>query len=357
MKTILALGADVKNTYLFAEGRKLSFGPYIGDLRIASNYEKFKKGITGKLNSRKERPHYIAYDLHPGYFSTRFAVSYKSTSKEYMKIPVQHHHAHIASVLYEHGLKKPVIGVSFDGTGFGTDGNIWGGEFLLVHKNQFTRRAHFKYVKMPGSEAVVKEPWRMGLSVVGNRALPYLKKIPQDEKALVQSMIKRDINSPKSSSVGRLFDAAAALLGICHYTSMEAEGPIRLEKFCDVITDDYYEFKFRNEQGMYIIDSTSVFLQMIDDLQKQKNISLIATKFHNAFTEIIVRMVRILSKEHNIKDIVLSGGVFQNNYLLSRSIRKLTNASYSVYTNKKLPVNDLNIALGQYYVSCYTSKS
>ena len=344
MKTILAVGADIKNRFLIAKGEELSYGPDIGDLGFAENYVFF----TGKIReaAKKHAPDIIACDLHPGYFSTKFA-------KDHNPEPVQHHHAHIASVIAEHGLKKPVIGVSFDGTGFGTDGNMWGGEFLLVSGKKFKRLAHFAYCKMPGGDKVVSEPWRMAISILGERALPFLKGVGKKEKKIVLDMCAKNINSPLTSSAGRLFDGAAALIGVCTHASFEAEGPIKLEKMCKSGVEESYGFRLSGST----IDVAPLFLGIVKDLKIRKDKRVIATKFHNSMAHIIVKTIKKLSKDTGIKDIALSGGVFQNKFLREKTIKSLSVSGFRVFINEKTPVNDLNISLGQFYVSSCTGKS
>ncbi len=348
MKTILAIGADIKNRFLLAKGKNLHFGPDIGDLSDASNYELFKKEIQRATKNIK--PDIVTCDLHPGYFSTKFV-------KEHSQKPVQHHHAHIASVLEEHNLKKPVIGVAFDGTGLGTDGNIWGGEFLMVEKKGFKRLAHFKYIKMPGGDKVVSEPWRMVLSILGERGAPFIKSVKREDKELILSMCAKNINSPLTSSTGRLFDAAAALLGICERASREAEGPIKLEAMCKDGVGESYEFGISKDDGQYIIDMEPLFLNMVKDLKRGKDKRVIATKFHNSMVLIILKTVKRLSKDTGIKDIALSGGVFQNRFLRTKAIKTLLSSKFNVFINDKTPVNDFNISLGQFHVSCCTGKN
>lgn len=354
-KTVLALGADLKNRFLLARGEKLRFGPKIGDLGEARNFERFRKEIRKAV--RKHKPDIIACDMHPAYFSSKVARESDLRPGFYNLRPVQHHHAHIASVLAEYNIKEPVIGVSFDGTGFGTDGRLWGGDFLMVKGRKFRRLAHFKYIKMPGGEKCVKEPWRMALAIAGKKAVPFLRGISAKEKELVLSMCEKSINSPLTSSVGRLFDAAAAILGVCRYASFEAEGPIKLEAICKSNIDETYSATISKRDGMYIIDPTSLFAGMMADLKKKKDKSVIAAKFHNSVANIIVKVTKKLSRENHIKIIALSGGVFQNKFLTAKVIEKLRRLKLSVFINNKTSVNDFNIALGQYYVSCGAGKN
>ncbi|MBL7084647.1 MAG: carbamoyltransferase HypF [Candidatus Omnitrophica bacterium] len=353
-KTILALGADIKNRILLAKGKSIFIGADINDLSQVKNFTLFKKEIGEAF--KKAKPNIIAYDLHLGYFSTKFAETLKSQVPSLKLEAIQHHHAHIASVIQEHQLRGSVIGVSFDGTGYGTDGNSWGGEFLLVQGCNFKRLAHLKYRKMPGGDKVVSEPWRMVLSILGKKAKPFLLPVKPKDQELVMRMVSKNVNSPLSSSAGRLFDAAAALLGVTRYASYEAEGPIKLEAMCDKEIKGRYDFKIAKHDTCYIIDTDGLFLGMLQDLKKSKSKVLIATKFHNSMVKIIIDTVKKLSKSFKVRQIALSGGVFQNNFLRKRAMKALAASGLNVFTNVHLPVNDLNISLGQYYVSCCTGK-
>ncbi|MBN1354347.1 MAG: carbamoyltransferase HypF [Candidatus Omnitrophica bacterium] len=360
-RAVLALGADTKSRFLIEKDRNIRFGPEIGDLGIPENYERFekevKKAVRGVSLDR------VAYDLHPGYFSARFALAYFAASGpvEYPKhsrkrprlIPVQHHHAHIASVLEEHSLKNPVIGICFDGTGFGADGKMWGGEFILADKTGFKRLAHFEYMKMPGVEKVIREPWRMALSLMGNSAFPLIKDITGKYKRVILSMCEKNINTPLTSSVGRIFDAAAALLGICSRASYEAEGPIKLEQISASDVKEGYGFDTIRDKTGYVIRVKKIFLGMAGDLRKGKKKYLIAAKFHNSVVNAALLTVKRLSKDTGIKNVAVSGGVFQNKIIKTRMIKKLNSAGFAVYANDKMPANDFNISLGQYHISRY----
>lgn len=355
---LLALGADMKNRFIVADDRTLRQGPDIGDLSDARNYSAFKREVLKAL--KDGRPAVIACDMHPGYFSHRFAAELtavqtaaKGTTLRHpiSILQVQHHHAHIASVMQEHGLKGPVIGVSFDGTGYGSDGNIWGGEFLRVSESGFGRLAHLKYRMMPGGDMVVREPWRMLLSILGKRTYPILRDVKKEDKDIVLWMMAKGINSPLTSSAGRLFDAAAALLGIARYASFEAEGPIRLEKLCKDNIKSAYKFRIKDTKDGIIIDTDRVFSGMLKDLRDARGKVLIATKFHNSMAAVIIDVARRLSEESGIEDIVLSGGVFQNAFLKRRAVEGLTAAGLKVFANSNTPINDFNISLGQLYVS------
>lgn len=345
---ILAVGADLKNQFVFGQGDKISFGPEIDDLSEVENFVRFQKAVTRALKQRKASPDVIAYDLHPNYFSCQHARELGHLFPRAKLVGVQHHQAHIASVMSEYGLRKPVLGIAFDGTGYGSDGKIWGGEFLAVNRAKFSRLAHFKYQPMPGGEKVVYEPWRMVLSILGVKGLPF---VSAKNKTAVLTMIQKNIHCPNSSSVGRLFDAAAALLGVCPVARFEAEGPIKLEAMCRQDVDEFYPINVERSQGKEIIDPLPMFLAMGRDLRKRKEASFIATKFHNTIANVTIDLARALTRRLRSKDIVLSGGVFQNVYLRTKIMEGLRETGCRVFTNEKNSVNDFNIALGQYHVS------
>ncbi|MBN3039437.1 MAG: carbamoyltransferase HypF [Candidatus Omnitrophica bacterium] len=352
-RAIVALGADMKNQILSAKGKDIDFGPQIGDLSQADNFELFKKQVHRAI--KKISPRVIAYDMHPHYFSSLFARSYQPSA--FSLQPIQHHHAHIASVLQEHRLTRPVIGVCFDGTGYGVDGNSWGGEFLLVDGARFRRLGFLKYRKMPGGDKVVHQPWRMAVSILGKKAFAFLKDVPGKDKEYILRMLTKDINSPQTSSAGRLFDAAAAILGLCQYASYEAQGPIELEKICDKNIEAFYPFVIDKNKDVYVVDTDRIFLEMCRDIKAGKNKGVIAAKFHNSMVEIVSAMAKKTLSSLKIKDIALSGGVFQNNFLKEKMIRRLSKGGFNALTNIDLPANDLNISLGQYYVSCCSGKN
>ncbi|MFH1594660.1 MAG: hypothetical protein ABID09_08195 [Candidatus Omnitrophota bacterium] len=346
---ILALGADMKSRYLVASGSKLEFGPEIGDLGEARNFAFFKRKVQQVV--KRTKPAIITHDLHPGYFSTRLARRIGAEHPAASLLPVQHHYAHIASVMAEFGLKGPAIGVALDGTGLGTDGNIWGGEFIVVRNRNFNRVGHFKYIRMPGGEKVISEIWRMVISILGRVGCPFLKDVEEIAKEMLISMMEKGINSPLTSSVGRIFDAAASLTGVCREAAYEAEGPIKLEKLCDYKIKESYNFTISKNKGTFTIDVRPIFFELIKDLKKRTKRSVIATKFHNSMVMAVFKMVKKITEETGIKDVLLSGGVFQNSFLRRRLMEKLSKAGFKVFINEKTPVNDHNIALGQYYIA------
>jgi len=345
---ILALGAEQKNSFCIGKNYQAIMSQYIGDLKNIPAFDFYKEMIDKYCKLFRFTPDYLACDLHPDYYSTEFA----SVLAEKLNIPVirvQHHHAHIASCMAEHGLDEKVIGIIFDGTGFGTDGNIWGGEFFVADYMSFSRVAHFDYIPLPGGDRAVSEPWRMALSYLYKyfddnldyQSLPVFRSIDPDTFFLVKKMIQKSINCPLSSGAGRLFDAVSALLGLCPVASFDSEAPMRLESSIDLHTDDYYPFS----AGEKIIFSET-FRSILDDMQRFE-IPVISAKFHNTIAQIILQVSEKIRDEFCLDKVILSGGVFQNKYLFETSVNKLKQSGFKVYTNHQVPVNDGGISLGQ----------
>jgi hydrogenase maturation protein HypF len=290
--------------------------------------------------------------MHPDYFSTGFATRL-SNDLNVKLVPVQHHHAHIVSCMAEYGLDGNVIGISLDGTGYGTDGKIWGGEFLIADTGHFTRFTHFDYVSVPGGDIASDEPWRMAYSYLLKYfgpdfdfgSIPSLNKIDKEKKDLVKQMLIKGINSPLSSGAGRLFDAVSAILGLCTESSFDSEAPMRLESVINHNTDLYYPFEFDDTIGF-----SGTFRGILEDLPRLA-ISSISAKFHNTIAEIIVRVSVKIRKVIELNRVVLSGGVFQNKYLLEKSVTRLEAEGFKVYTNHLVPANDGGISLGQLVVA------
>jgi hydrogenase maturation protein HypF len=322
------------------------------------NYETlqfFEESLKNLKDVYRVKPVALAYDLHPMYLSTQWALRQEGIQK----FGIQHHHAHVASVMAEKGLKKKVIGVSFDGTGYGTDGNLWGGEFLIADIEGFKRAGHFKYIPLPGGEVAVKEPWRIAISfikeVAGDKTIPYLKNIGFIDRygdKRIQDILKIIDNrqfSPLSSGAGRLFDAVSALMGVCNKNTFEGEAAIALEAITRPgILDDYpVDIKLRDPVE---IDFSQTVLKIIEDLTKGENKGTISSKFHNTLVTVIVKVVKRLSDLHLFKDVVLCGGVFQNMYLLERAMDSLTSIGMKIHIHDKVPTNDAGISLGQAYI-------
>ncbi|MEK7735581.1 MAG: carbamoyltransferase HypF [Nitrospirota bacterium] len=376
---VLGCGADIKNTFTLTKGSYAIPSHHIGDMENYETVKFFEESLNNLKKVYRVNPVAIGYDLHPNYLSTKWALSKKAeersafsvqrlaTENSELQTPnsellfygIQHHYAHIASVMAENGIKRKVIGVAFDGTGYGTDGNLWGSEFLIADTDGFKRAGHFKYIPLPGGETAIREPWRVAVSyiryITGDEVMDYLESIGFIEKygsdrinAILGIIDNRDF-SPLSSSAGRLFDAVSAILGICDTNTFEGEASMALESYTiDNIDEDYpadIGLKDRIE-----IDFCLTLFRLIQDMAKGIGKDIIATKFHNTIVTIIAGVVQRLGMIHKLHDVVLSGGVFQNMYLLKNTIDRLKSIGMNVYTNEKVPANDAGISLGQAYI-------
>ena len=349
---ILALGAEQKNTFCIGKGNQAILSQYIGDLKNAETYNFFIETIDRFSDLFKFKPGFIACDLHPDYLSTDYAeVLHNELNVPVVRI--QHHHAHIASCMAEHGLDEEVIGISLDGTGYGPDGNIWGGEFIVADLKNFRRFTHFDYVPMPGGEKAIDEPWRMAFSYLHKysaskfdyKSLPLFEQIDEEQLLLVEEMLRSNVNSPLSSGAGRLFDAVSAILGICTVAGFDSEGPMRLEAAVDEDTHDFYPFRINGT-----IEFADTINAILEDMPRQK-VSVIAAKFHNTIVQVILKVSRRIREETSLNKVVLSGGVFQNKYLLEKSLYLLNRNRFEVFTNHLVPANDGGISLGQLVIS------
>jgi|Deesub1362A_J573_1020465.scaffolds.fasta_scaffold00073_101 hydrogenase maturation protein HypF len=351
---VLATGADIKNTFTLMKGSFAIVSQHIGDMENYETLKFFEETLENLKAVYRVEPEAIAYDLHPGYLSTQWALRQAGR-----KLPVQHHHAHIASVMAEKGIKEKVIGVAFDGTGYGADGTLWGGEFLISTAIDFKRAGHLRYVPLPGGEMAIKEPWRTAVSyvktAVGAETEDYLERIGFIEKygrERIRDILKiinaREL-SPVSSGAGRLFDAVSAILGVCDKNTFEGEAAVALEAVAAPGVEDDYPLNIEFKEPMEV-DFSFAIISIINDLTKGVDKGIIAAKFHNTVVEAIVRVVRKLAMLSRIADIVLSGGVFQNDYLLVRVEERLKEEGFSVYTNEVVPLNDGGISLGQAYI-------
>lgn len=352
---IIALGAEQKNSFCIGRGKQAVMSQYIGDIKNQATFDFLTESIERFTKLFRFSPQCIACDLHPDYLSTRHA---ESIMKE-LKIPlvrIQHHHAHIASCMAEHGLDEEVIGVSLDGTGFGTDGNTWGGEFLAAGLKNFRRVAHFDYIALPGGDKAVEEPWRTAYSYIyrysGSNfdydSLPLFRMVERKKIEMVREALAKEINAPLSSGAGRLFDAVSALLGLCAVSRFDSEAPMRLESVIRDVTDEYYPF----EAGERIIFAETI-RGIINDMKKN-TASMISAKFHNTIARVILEVSGRIREETSIDKVVLSGGVFQNKYLLEKSLYLLTRNGFRVFTNHLVPANDGGVSLGQIAIASKT---
>lgn len=347
---ILACGAELKNTICLTKENRAFLSQHIGDLENLATYEFFQRTIGHMKRIMDINPEIIACDLHPDYLSTRYAMEQDKIEK----VRVQHHHAHIVSCMAENKLNGDVIGLSFDGTGYGTDGAIWGGEILIADEEKFTRKAHISYVPMPGGAAAIKEPWRMAVSYLydafghefKNLRLPVLNIFDEKKIKIIEEMIEQKINSPDTSSLGRLFDAIAAICGIRNTVHFEGQAAVELEMAAGEKTDKIYDYEWTSGD-VYRVLPGPVIRGVVKDMENGVHISEISSKFHQTLVRLFSDLCETIRKETKLKRIVLSGGVFQNSLLLTGISEALEKKDFKVFTHRLVPANDGGISLGQ----------
>ena len=353
MNDILALGAQSKSSFCFVKSGGFHISDYSGDLGDIHNLRNFERDIKKMQKKLKVTPGIIACDLHPEYISSKLAAEWLKVRGSRLKA-IQHHKAHVASCIFDNDVEGKVIGIAFDGTGYGLDGNIWGGEFFVGTLKGLRRVAYLKYIPMPGGETAVREPWRMALSYLYNiygKSFNFARMDKQKARLLTQ-MIDKGINSPLTSSMGRLFDAVSALTGICHVAKYEGQAAIELERAISYQPSAFslnngYNFSYFNDKGLVIVDWAPVIKGIVKDLQAKKTRTEISVKFHSAVCYMIRDVCRLLRKKYKIDKVCMSGGVFQNKFLATHAKPLLEKEDFKVYLHKNLPAHDGNIALGQ----------
>ena len=355
--SVLSAGAELKNTFCLNKNNVAFISEHIGDLANLPIYDSYKKILAHYEDIFSIHPKAIACDLHPSYFASSYARQL-AKERDIPLIEVQHHHAHITSVMAEKHIDEKVIGVAFDGTGYGTDGAVWGGEFLAADLENFSRKAHFTYLPLPGGDKAAKEPWRQAVFVLdkifGRDAKDKIEKIPNADKnwKLLLQAAKAGINAPLTSSAGRIFDTASAILGICGRNSYEGQAAVMLELMACSVEADYrgnvlsYEIKDNEEISIINILPLMKFLAEENISATKEKTAELAMDFHVTMADIILKTVNKISGETGIKTIVLSGGVFQNRLLLTKTL-ELLNDKYKVLIPEKLPINDGGLSLGQ----------
>ncbi|MFH1655250.1 MAG: hypothetical protein ABH954_01400 [Candidatus Omnitrophota bacterium] len=354
---ILAFGTELKNTFCLAKHKHIYLSKNNGDLEDFEKFLKYEKAIPLLIKNLKAKPKIIAYDLHPGYHSTKLALDFAKKNAIDKAIGIQHHHAHIAAAMLFNKIKGKVIGVAFDGTGYGSDGNIWGGEFLVADFADSKRVAHLKYIPMPGANLAILEPWRMSISWLNSifkdkvlkLDIDFIKKLNKTKLKIVKQMLDKDINSPLTSSMGRLFDAAASLITKREKVEFEAQGPMELEEMAfSAIDSSFSSYSFKiNENGYLIIDPSLMFRQIIKDLKKKTSKDKMAYKFHCTVAKMVKDVCLILRKKNNLNKVVFSGGVFQNRIVSELAQDLLRKEKFKVFIHKDIPVNDAGISIGQ----------
>jgi hydrogenase maturation protein HypF len=346
MPSVLAVGAHLKSSVALSVGKEIFISQHIGDLETAEAFSAFRSSIEDLPRLYESEVSLIACDMHPEYLSTKHAAGMHLPTHQ-----VQHHFAHVLACMAEHELQDNVLGISWDGTGYGTDGTIWGGEFLMTDEISFQRVAHFRPFRLPGGEAAVKEPRRTALGVLyeiwGDRAMSDRKLAPvadfsNSELAVIRQMLNKGINSPFTSSAGRLFDAVASILGLRHRVTFEGQAAMDLEFAIQPDVNEVYPFDIAPGSPM-VVDWAPMIPEILIDMQKGHSANSVAAKFHNTLSEIILSVAQKFGQPR----VVLTGGCFQNRYLVERSVRRLSDAGYQPYWHQRVPPNDGGIAVGQ----------
>ncbi len=347
---IFAAGSEFVNCFCIGKGNQAILSQHIGDLKNLETFEFYKESYNLYKKLFRFKPKIIVSDLHPDYISTKFSENLHMQYPDLETIKAQHHHAHIVSCMAEHEIDEKVIGISFDGVGLGDDGNIWGGEFFINDLANYKRFTHFEYIKVAGGDMVSKEPWRSAVSYIyhyfGEDIFSnldfFINGIGQEKVKMYLQILKNNFNTHKTSSAGRLFDAVASLIGLVNKAAYHAEAPMKLESVVREDIKELYTFSI-NE----VISFKECFMEIISDIKNNIDISIISAKFHNTIVDLVIETAKIIKQETALNKIVLSGGTFQNKYLLSNIENKLTENKFEVYTSSKVPSNDGGIALGQ----------
>jgi hydrogenase maturation protein HypF len=357
-RPILACGAEVKNTFCLTRDTYAFLSQHIGDLENFETLEHFERTIGIYRRLFRIDPEMIAYDLHPEYLATKYALTLPGK-----KIGIQHHFAHMVSCMAEHGEAGPVIGMAFDGLGLGADGKLWGGEFLVGDFRSFERMGHLEYVPQPGGAAAIQKPWRMAasylLTFLGRETLEEWRKlvprVSREPIAALAQQIEKGIHSPLTSSCGRLFDAVAALLGIIHQVSYEGQAAIALEMIADPEVPGSYDFDIETKEGRRIVLLRPLIEGLFQDLRDRQPPSAVAGKFHRTVAQIGVRVCEAIRRQGGPRRVALSGGVFQNRLLFRLMKEGLERAGFSVLFHRQVPCNDGGLALGQAVIANFAA--
>ena len=351
---LLATGAELKSAVCLADGTRAVLSQHIGDLQNRATLDSFNQTVAHLSGILELKPNLIACDLHPDYLSSRFAED-----AGLPLVRVQHHHAHMASCMAENGLDGDVIGAIFDGTGYGSDGTIWGGEFLVGGYDGYRREGHFRPTPLPGGDAAVREPWRMAMAylyqTLGEAAFtlehPVARFLPEKERTLFAQMLRRGINSPLTSSCGRLFDAVAALLNLRHIVSYDGQGAIELEALAETgnnVELGSYHYQLALQEDAWLqLGFSPMFTEILADIDANVLSAVIAHRFHRTVASATTAVCLHIAASTGLDRVILSGGVFQNRLLTEMIYTALTDKGLHVFTHRLVPPNDGGIALGQ----------
>ncbi len=356
---LLACGAELKNTFCLAKDQHAFLSHHIGDLENYETLRSFREGVEHFGRLFDVRPELVAYDLHPEYLSTKYALELEESGLP--AVGVQHHHAHVASCLADNDVptSRRVIGVALDGTGYGTDGTIWGGEFLEGSIQEgLARRAHLEYIPLPGGEAAIRQPWRMAVAQIitlyGEEQaltlpLSLVRQAGERNVRVIARLIERGLNTPLTSSAGRLFDAIAALVGVpgSWRTTYEGQAAIELELAATSSQVGSYPFGLRPDLNGWVVETRQIIARVVEDLLRGVDAAEIAARFHRTVAEIVTASCDQIRSEHGTGHVALSGGTFQNTLLLGQVIERLTEKGFEIYRHQRVPANDGGLALGQ----------
>lgn len=353
---MLAVGGELKNAFCLTRGRYAFLSQHIGDMENYETLRAFERGVAHLERLFRVEPEVLAYDLHPDYMVTRFALE-QAQRRGVPAIGVQHHHAHIAACMTEHALSsdRRRIGVAFDGTGYGEDGAIWGGEFLWADYAAYDRPYHLRYAPLPGGDAAVKQPWRLALAWMRELELPWDPALPpvqaadEESRRTLSSMLEQHINTPMTSSMGRLFDAVAALIGLRQVVNYEAQAAMELEAIVDPDERSGYQF----DVGEEVLDPAPAIQAIVGDVHDGAPPARIAAKFHNGLAQAVLEVCRRMREAYGSDEVVLSGGVWQNLVLLERSWYLLERDGFELFVHRQVPANDGGLALGQAAVAAH----
>jgi hydrogenase maturation protein HypF len=353
---ILAVGAQQKSTFCLVKGSKAVMGPHIGDLENVETLERFESTLELFERLLGAKPGIIAHDMHPDYLSTHLAHEYPAPSG--LQVVVQHHHAHVVSAMAEHGIRDPVIGVVYDGNGYGTDGAIWGGEILVADWKSFRRAAHLRYAPMLGAKAATQKPYRMAMGYIWSLCTAcevdfeeFLGRVPIGERILLRRQLETEPTAPQTSSCGRLFEAAAALLGLRTEAQYEGQAAVELEAVADPAIDVVYPYDIIRDGDGWIIDPAATLRALWCELRAGRPVPTIAAAFHNTVADFTRNVCVAVREKHGLKKVVLSGGCFQNALLIRRLLEGLGDDGFEILTHRLVPPNDGGISLGQAVVA------
>ncbi len=345
---LLAAGSELKNTFCITNGNYAFLSHHIGDMENYETLQSFEQGVEHFERLFRVEPEAIAYDMHPNHLATRYALE-RAEREGLPTVAVQHHHAHVAACMAEHGLNEPVIGAAFDGTGYGEDGAIWGGEFLIAGYTSYQRAAHLEYFPLPGGDAAIKRPARTALALLWSLGIDWderlapVKEFCAEDLVALRVQLEKKINAPMTSSMGRLFDAAAALAGVRQKVNYEGQAAIEFEALADEAEAGMYAFGLNQDK----VEVRSVVEALMKDVLAGIPIPKISARFHNGLAESVRGTVEKIGLDTGIRSVVLSGGVWQNVTLLRRTLRLLREDGFVVYIHREVPTNDGGLSLGQ----------